>query len=60
MQKDNISYKLHVIKLKKRKEHLYLDQVVYLVDLHLCFPQLPLVALHVTFQLQVVVLQAAN
>lgn len=32
----------------------------YLVNLHLCFSELPLVALHVTFQLVVVVLEAAD
>lgn len=37
-----------------------MNHVIYLIDLHLCFPQLPLVALHITFQLQVVVLKAAD
>lgn len=32
----------------------------YLVDLHLCFPQLPFIALQVPLQLQVVVLKAAD
>lgn len=33
---------------------------IYLVDLHLCFPQLPFIALQVTLELQVVVLKAAD
>ncbi len=43
-----------------RKKHLSVNYVMYLIDLHLCFPQLPFITLHVTFQLQVVVLKAAD
>lgn len=44
----------------KHSKRLSMNHVIYLVDLHLCFPQLPLIALHITFQLQVVVLKAAD
>lgn len=38
----------------------YPGEHVYLVDLHLCFPQLPFIALQVPLQLQIVVLKAAD
>lgn len=38
---------------------IHMNQV-YLVDLHLGFPQLPFIALQVTLELQVVVLKAAD
>lgn len=44
----------------KHITHLMVIQVIYLIDLHLGFPQLPLVALNVPLQLQVVVLKAAD
>lgn len=39
---------------------MLVNDVTYLVDLQLRFPQFPLVALHVAFQLQVMVLEAAD